>query len=441
MNFIVNKISYLREHGFVRNVLTLQVGIFVGNFLQAAAGVVLARLLQPEGYGIYVLAFSLAGLMSILLGAGMQDAIASVVGGAKARDDREEILNGFAFLLKMAIFTGLIVTSLLPFLGLVSKHFYGNSHIGLYASLVILGSIVSMFFFSFTQIALQVTHKIKSLTIIIILDQVFRYGLAILLVLAGYSIAGAMVGQLSGALIMFVISFALWHSLHSEGIPHSRALIRRAWTVGFKKYFGFSFWVALDRNLATIYYTLPVMLTGIYVATGEVSYFKLAFGFVNLALSLLGPISVLLNVEFPKMKIEDGSKLRTNFVKVSWYSIGLSLSLTIAAIIVSPFAFRILYGDTYLPSIPYIAGLIVYGGLFGIGVGLGPMWRAINQVKTSIIINLSVLGAGIPIGLLFIKVWGLWGAVAMVTSWFTISHFISFFFILMKLKSIEKKQP
>ncbi len=436
---IFRRIQYLIKHSFVQRVATLQVGIFFGNFLQAAAGVVLARLLQPERYGIYVLAFGLAGLVSILLGAGMQDAIASLVGGAKARNDKEEIRDGFAFLFKMAVITGLIVVAFLPFLGRIAQHFYGDAHIGLYAGIVIAGSILSTFAFSFAQIALQVNHRIKLLTGVIIADQIFRYGLAIILVLAGYGILGAMIGQIMGALIMLGISIGIWHFLVTRhDLPPAREVLTHAFRVPLKKYLGFSFWVALDRNIATLYLTLPVMLTGAYVIATQVSYFKLAFGFVNLALSLLGPISVLLNVEFPKMKLEQAAKLRSNFIKVSWYSVGLSLLLTGAAIVVSPIAFRILYGNTYLPSIPYITGLLVYGGLFGIGVGLGPMWRALNYVKMSIIINLVVLGLGIPMGIIFLKTWGLWGAVAMVTVWFTVSHFVSFFAILHRMRLIEK---
>ena len=89
--------------------------------------------------------------------------------------------------------------------------------------------------------------------------------------------------------------------------------------------------------------------------------------------------------------------------------------------------------ENFLPSVPYVVGLIVYGALYGIGVGLGPMWRAINGVKVSIVINLIILGAGIPLGLWLIKNYGLWGSVAMVTIWFTVSHFISFIYLMKKL--------
>ena len=166
------------------------------------------------------------------------------------------------------------------------------------------------------------------------------------------------------------------------------------------------------------------------------SFFKLAFGYVNLALSLLGPVSILLNIEFPKMIVEDESRLGKNFLKVSLYGLALSAALTSAAVVVSPIAFKILYGTSFAPSVKYVYGLLAYGCLYGIGVGLGPMWRAVNKVKLSIVINLIVLGIGIPLGLLLVKSYGNWGAVIMVTLWFTISHFISFIYLAKNLKAL-----
>jgi hypothetical protein len=72
----------------------------------------------------------------------------------------------------------------------------------------------------------------------------------------------------------------------------------------------------------------------------------------------------------------------------------------------------------------------------GIGVGLGPMWRAINKVRVSILINTLILVGGIPLGLWLIKNYGLWGSVIMVTIWFTVSHVISFIYLVRKLKTV-----
>ena len=82
-----------------------------------------------------------------------------------------------------------------------------------------------------------------------------------------------------------------------------------------------------------------------------------------------------------------------------------------------------------MPSVQYAYGFIIYGIFNGLGVGLGPMWRAINKVKVSILINTIVLAIGIPMGLYFLKHYGIWGGVWMVTAWFAVSHVASFIYL------------
>ena len=216
--------------------------------------------------------------------------------------------------------------------------------------------------------------------------------------------------------------------------PNLFNLVTVVRNANLRKYFSFTFWVALDRNMGNVFMALPVILTGVYVTSSEVSFFKLAFGYANLVLSLLGSISVLLNVEFPKIQVTDKKQLYANFKRVSLYSLGLSILMTIGAAVVSPIVFKFLYGESYLPSVKYVFGLVAYGSLFGIGVGLGPMWRAINKVKISILINSIILGVGIPFSLWLIKNHGLWGSVITVTVWFSVSHIISFVYLVRQLK-------
>ena len=434
------KFNYFSRNLFVRNVAVLQVGSFAGTLVQALAGVFLARMLQPELFGVYSLAFGLASLGGLLLGAGTQEAVATLLGSAYTRQNGEEVKEALAFLIKLTLYAGLATMVVLLLFPMIANYFYGNPMIGWYAGIVVLGVFLSSSFSAVVQLALQVAGRIKILTSIIFSDQFLRFVIALILVFLGLGVLGAVMGQFIGAAIIFIISLFVWERLRRQYsiFPSLRGLVGNIGTVSVRKYFGFSFWVAVDRNIGNLYMALPVVLTGIYVSAGEVSFFKLAFGFVNLALSLLGPISMLLNIEFPKMRIEDSSKLVRNFMKVSVYGILLSSGLTLAAVITAPFVFKILYGESFASGISYVFGLFIYGALYGVGIGLGPMWRAINKVKVSIIINLIILGIGIPLGLLLIKSFGLWGSVIMVTLMFTVSHFISFFYLSRKLKELPK---
>lgn len=436
---IKDKIFYFRQHAFVKNVVLLQSGSFAGNIIQALVAVFMARLLQPELFGIYALAFSLASLVGLFQGVGAQEAMATVLGETYARQDKWKTKEALAFLLKILCITSAIAITGATIAPWIAGKLYQNPSIGSYAAVVILAVVFSTTFFSLSSLVLQVAGKIKAMMMLGLADQIVRYGLSVGLVFFGLGVGGAVSGHLGGAIIIFIASLIIWERLRRKYpiFPSLRKLFRQAQAVSLKKYLGFSLWIAVDRNIANLYSILPVLLTGIYVSSAEVTFFKLAFAFVNLALSLLGPVSTLLNVEFPKMKVEDGANLRSNFVKVSLYSLGLSVLLTGSALLVAHPAFRFFYGENFLISVKYIYGLFVYGALFGVGVGLGPMWRAVNKVKISILINLITLGAGVPFGLWLIKNYGSWGSVIMVTVWFTVSHLISFIYLAKTLKNFK----
>jgi O-antigen/teichoic acid export membrane protein len=437
-----DEINYLYRLPFVRRVASLQSGTMLGNFIQALAGIFVARLLQPELFGVYAVSFGLASLASILLGAGIQEAMVTILGGAYARKDKEKINEAYGFLLKATIIMSGLSLLIVIFLPLITKLLYLDYLRGQIASIVVVAAIFSTLSFSFALSALQLIGQIKQMALLTVFDQTIRYSLSVLFIWLGFGLWGAAVGHLVGAILIFCISIFIWRwaRIKDQLIPSLRKLVYNFWRISLRKYYVYSFWVAADRNMGNLYMSLPVVLAGFYLLSNEVTYFKLSFGFVNLALSLLGPISVLLNVELPKMQVEDKNKMFRNFVRVSFYSLGLSTFLTVGAIAVSPIAFKILYGDSFMPSIKYIAGLIIYGCLFGIGVGLGPMWRAVNKVKVSILINTIILGLGIPSGLVAIKYLGVWGAVVMVTVWFTTSHFTSFFYLYKFLKKERVNQ-
>lgn len=426
----------MKDSIFVRNVATLQAGSFAGSVIQAGIGIVIARLLQPELFGIYSLAIGLASMTTLVIGMGIQEAVSSMLGRAYAKQDKGEIENILGFMLKLTFFAALIVIAVSVFLPNIAGWLYGDSLIGVYAAIVAVAVILSSLFFTLAYSSFQVTGRVRSLAFLMMSDQSLRYGISLIFVIAGLGVVGAVSGQLAGAAVVFIISASLFDRVSKEEpiFPGLKRLFAAAKKANIKKYFNFTFWVAVDRNMGNVYMALPVILTGIYVTASEVSFFKLAFGYVNIALSLLGPVSVLLNVEFPKIQVEEKERLYRNFKKVSLYGLGLSVLLTVGAIIVSPFFFRLVYGESFMPSVPFVFGLLVYGAIFGIGVGLGPMWRAINKVKVSIMINTAILAIGIPLGLWLIKNYGLWGSVIMVTAWFSVSHVISFSYLIRKLK-------
>ncbi|MFH1230542.1 MAG: oligosaccharide flippase family protein [Planctomycetota bacterium] len=434
---IKERIIYFRQHQFVKNLAILQIGNFSNTFIQGLTGIIIARLLQPELFGVYAISFSLAGLLVLVVSFGIQDAGATIVGGTYARENHEGTKEAFMFLGRMIFVIAVlsvIATLIAPSL---AGKIYNNPSIGWYAGILVIASFISNTFLNFSALAYQVVGKIKQMTLLTFTDQTLRNVLAVSLIVGGLGITGATGGHLLGAGIMFFVSIVAWERLRKNYpvFPSVQEFFTKTSESHLRKHLGFSAWVALDKNIATLFNILPILMVALYVSTTEVTYFKISLAYMNLVLGLMGPISTLLNVELPRMREDDSVNLRKNFIRVSIYSLLCSIVLTAGALIVSPIALRILYGHSFLPGIKYILGLGIYGAFLGIGVGLGPMWRAINKVKISILINTITLGIGIPGGLYLINHFGVWGAVIMITCWFTISHLTSFFYLLTHLNN------
>ena len=438
---IKDRINYFRQHWFVKNLAILQIGNFSNTFIQGLTGIIIARLLQPELFGIYAISFSLAGLLVMVVSFGIQDTGATIVGGTYAHEDHQGTKEAFLFLGRMALIIAVLsVVAILIAPSLAGK-IYHNPLIGWYAGILVLASFISNTFLNFSALAYQVVGKIKQMTLLTFTDQTLRNILAVLLITGGLGITGAMSGHLIGAVIMLVVSVIAWERLRKTHhiFPSVREFFTKTSELQVRKHVSFSAWVALDKNIATLFNLLPILMVALYVSTTEVTYFKISLAYVNLVLGLMGPISTLLNVELPRMREGDPEALRKNFIRVSLYSLLCSVALTAVALIVSPIALRVLYGASFVPGIKYIIGLGIYGALLGIGIGLGPMWRALGKVKISILINTITLAVGIPGGLYLIRHFGVWGAVVMISAWFTVSHLVSFFYILRHTRETNKR--
>lgn len=429
------------DRRFIRDAAMLQIGTVAGVLIQAISGVLVARFLAPELFGQYAIAFSVASIVTIFLGAGVQDAVAPQAARAWASGDRRSLSEALGFWAKFTtanIIATLVVIVVLP---VITVPLYHSRVLGGYAAVIIIASLISTTVFTLTQLMLQIAGRIRSLSALTLADVGVRYGVVIGLVVGGFGIWGAVSGHLIGAVVLLGVSLVVYGRLvrsHPE-IPGIRDLMGLARRASWRPLLAPTLWVMLDRNLGMLYGALPIALVGIFAAPTEVAYFKLAFGYLMLAMTALGPVSTLLNVHFPTVQVTDHHQLRRTFIRVTLWSTLMTSAITAVVVLISPWVFHLLYGPLYGPAIPYIYGLGIFGALFGLGVGLGPMWRAVNRVHVSIIINCVVLGVGIPLGIGMMARWHLWGAVAMVTLWYTVSHVVSFAYLMSVLKKGEEE--
>ncbi len=434
---MINKIKSLFKSNFVKDTATLQVGTMVSMGLSFAASIVFARVLGPEKYGQYALIFALCSLFGIFMNWGADYATITLLADAWAKCDKEEIKNVIVFYIKVCLIVFLMVgLAAIIFSPLVAGRLYHNPEIGILARWVLL-AVSIQFIFVLLTIILQVSRKIKHLTILENIDKIVCIVIPVSLILAGFGLYGIVWGNFISALLFLFLSLFFYSLLlkRTELLPNFQQIWQGLKTVSIKKYFKFGFSIAIGKNLADLYATLPMTFLGMAVSTTEVGYFKIAFAYIGLSLIFLKPISRLLLVQLPKSKVSGHQVLKEHFFKTTFYSFLITIVIIIPMLLVSKYLVVFVYGINYLPSARLIYLLWPYALISALGVGIGAFYRTINKVKVAVIINLANLIIGTPIFYWLIKNYGLNGMVITTIVWLGIPVLATLIYVSHYLKS------
>lgn len=403
------------EHPFTRNVSVLQIGGVFSTAVGFVTSLLFARILGPEQFGFYVLVFALAGIINIFQEVGIGQGTINLLSKAYARKEREEVADVLASFAKISVFilltAGLLGAIAAPFIGQI---FYNNLYLGKLASMVVLTSAVTLFF-PLVTIVFQVVQKIKVLVILESVNKVVMGVIPITLLLLGWGVLGITAGQLAAVLIMSAASIVLYKGFADKNVffPTLKELFTR--TVSFakiKSFFRFGFEIAINKNLLKLNTTVPLLLLAYFLPTNSgLAFYKVALGYVSLPIMLLGPVSRLLNVQFPKTELAGEEKLFRRFFQVSYLSFFITLLLVIPMVLAGPYLVRFFYGVAYEPSVGMIYALAAYPLFISFGVGLGPMFRTLNKMKIAVIINFTALLALIPTSYWLVKDYSIRGLI------------------------------
>ncbi|MBU2472970.1 oligosaccharide flippase family protein [Patescibacteria group bacterium] len=375
---------------FVQDVGILQIGKFFSIFLSIASSVILARLLKPELYGTYGLIFAFVGLVGIFMNWGGSFASLTLLSEAYAKKDKQEVKNILTYFVKVTLLAicivGILSVFLAPFL---TSLLYNNSQIGNWARIVLLASFLGVIY-GLLVIVLQSIRKIKQLTILETFSKFVYTLLPIIFVFLGFGLTGIVWGHFISAFIFLVLAIFLYSFLikKDELLPSLSQIFLNFRRINFKKYFNFSFLIALDKNIGRFLSLLPVIFLGIFASMQDVGYFKIALGYIAIPSMILEPIARLLTVQLPKSKSYNLQTLKEHFYKTTLYSGLISVLLFVPFVVLAPYLIKLFYGLEYIPSIQLAYYLSVLIALSGFSVGLGAFYRTVNRMKTSITINI-----------------------------------------------------
>jgi len=436
---IKHKISNFSKSKFVKDTFTLQISSVFIRVLSIIASIVFARILGASEFGVYALVFGLVSLMSIFMSVEGGGVVLVLLPQAYARQDRKEINNIISYFIKVSFITALLIGLIMVVIApTVAKLMYDQVRIGYLAQVVILGVILTSFSSALT-LSLQAIRKIKILAVLETGNRVLESLLPIILVLLGFGLTGIVWGHFIINFIFFIVSLVVYYiwTMRNKHLPKYSEIFQNIFRVKIKRYLNFGLLMLLDRKIATIYTTLPIVLLGMFVPSAVVGYFKIAIRFMSLVGTFTKPIARLLTVQLPKSLNESLGKCKKLFFKVSVYTPIFTLPVIIVFLLIAPYVIRFFYGLEYEPAISLVYYLSITSVLASFGIGIGSFYRATKTVGFSVIMNTIIVIFGLPLVYYFIKNFQLMGAVWVYILWSLPSYIGSFIYIY-NLKSVKE---
>lgn len=446
MRWFKEKLEKVMSHPFTADVAVLQLASVFARAIGLVTAFLFARILGPEQYGFYTLVFALAGTINIFQEFGVGQGSINMLARAKGLEEEQEAHRILKFFTLVSVF-GLLVPGLIGFLiaPYLGERFYNDRYLGILAAIPVAMTALT-FFFPLSAISLQVARKIKTLAVLETANKILNSLIPLVLVLAGFGVAGIVGGQFATMVLISVASFIVYARLSrlESFFPEIPRLLSEylSWRK-IKSYLRFCLEIAFSKNLIKLNSTIPLLFAGHFLpTTSSLGYYKIALAYMALPLVLLDPVTRLLNVQFPETEKSGTPRLMRRFLQVSMVSGAIMAAGIIPMILIAPRIINLLFPD-YSPSIPLIYSLAVYPLLVSLGVGLGPLFRTLNKMRAAIFIQLITFFLLLPLAYFLINNYALVGLV-LTTLIFTLIpdllSFIYFFFIFPKNANRENLQ-
>ncbi len=388
------------------NVLNLLVGV--------GTSVVLARVLGPEGRGIYALAVLLPSLIVTFGNLGI--GLATVYYVARGEFRRQEIL-GNNVLLSVSV-SGIGVLA-----GLVIIFFFGEtifpgvSHDYLLLALVL---VPVEFFFSYVNYVLLGAQRIKEFNYVQIVQSALFLGF-ITLALLGLK-AGVNGAILAGLFTWLIVDTLVFHLARRVAggmdLKPNASYIKRTTTYGIQAHLSSILWF--------LNYRVDMFLINAFLGAAAVGLYSVAVGLVEKLWMVSYAASTVL---FPRVAAESEEERRKEFTPlvartVLWMTALAALVLTL----LSRWIVLLLYSEAFLPAVSALQALLA-----GI-VALSASRVLANDIAgrgfpgLNIYTGLVAVGTNIALNLLWIPHYGIVGAAWASTVSYTVSFLGGLFF-------------
>jgi lipopolysaccharide exporter len=376
--------------------------------------IVLARLLSPDDIGVFGIALVLLSMLETFSKTGFNHALIYKKGKAEGYLDTAWTVG---------LIRGVLIAVLLFFLGRPASIFFNSPDsmniirvIGIVVLLQSLSNVAVIYFekdlefqkyfqYRFTA---TIADMVVAITSVIILRNVWALAL----------------GLIAGNIVQLIMSYTI-----SPYRPKIRFDRKKA-----KELFRFGKWIFLSSSLVFLITDADDLFVGKILGAAMLGYYQLAYKISNISATEVS--SVISTLSFPVYaKLQDDLvKLKKAFLKILQFTTFISFPIAGAIIAFSYDFTKIFLGDKWLPMVPSIIVLAVWGAIRSIGATSGEFFKGIGRPDIST--KLYILQVVIIFSLIyyFSSKWGILGTSIVILTSAVIMNAIRNQIIIKKLK-------
>ncbi len=393
---------------FVRDTLILQVGKVGLTLFTFLSALLVARLMGAGDYGIWALAQSVLSIAQAFNLTGLNTSISTQLPMAVGAKDEPEILNLLAVFVKVALIWGLGITSVLMLVGplLTGLAYKGDTHIGLLAAFLSLTVLPDMIYGLITT-TLQSQRAMRRLVILTNLNQLVLLICTLVALVISATPESMVISRVTySTLTLFMALWFYQHYRNEYTVPYPpvSSVIRQIGRVATRPYLGFGFLNAVDKNIANLYTEIPLQIVGIYAGKTAAGYLELGFKALTIPATFASALFDNIQAVVPQaIGRGDFVQLRRNFLRVLTALALGAIAFYALFVVFVPLIIPLIFSRQWIPAIPVVTTLAVYGVVLTVGGIFGPLYRGLRLMRPIIMIKVLTLVAILVPGLLILQ--------------------------------------
>jgi O-antigen/teichoic acid export membrane protein len=361
-------------------------GTAFATVILAIASILIGRVLGPELYGQYTLAFVVPQLLFLFTDLGISQGIVKFTASLRVKGEIDRATRIIQSGLLIRAFAGLVLFAIsYSFADWFALFFLQRPDLAFYVRVASIGIIFQVIFSTATS-AFVGLDKTEYNALTTNIQAIAKTIISIALVLLGFSITGAIIGSvasyataaIAGVLILFFIT------LKKRGTQKSHKLgddFRTLMSYGTPLYISL-----LLTGFVPIFQNFMLAL---FASDLDIGNYKAATNFATLMTVVSIPITTALLPAFSKLDSSASQKIKSFFKLSTKYTSMLTIPITVLIIIYSTEIVQIIYGSTYQSAPLFLAIYCLLYFLVGFGyLTLSSFFNGLGQTKISLVISL-----------------------------------------------------